>query len=436
MVLGVSALLAGCGDKEQAPYSSGGAGGGGGAPAAKSSYYADAKPIFDAKCTGCHTDGGIAPFSLKTYDNASAYASLIKQKVVAKEMPPWPADDACASYYDRRSLTDEQIGTLAKWVDDGAIEGDPEDEGAAVDKGPSRALSRVDLTLQMPEAYTPQKEPDDYRCFVLDWPYADDRFVTGFGVKAGVPGIVHHAIAFLATPDMVAQAKANDDADPGPGYACFGGPSLAKPTWLAGWVPGGAGIDFPAGTGVRVPAGSKIVLQIHYNTLNGGPEPDRTSVDLKIDQTVEHEAHMQPWTNPQWPKDKTMDIPAGQQDVMHQFAHDPTQITGGKAMTIYSSMLHMHQLGASATLQIARKGGGSECMLRIPEWKFHWQGMYNLLEPKTVEAGDSLSIECHWDNSAAHQPVIDGSQKAPTDVNWGESTSDEMCLGVFYYTTM
>jgi hypothetical protein len=47
---------------------------------------------------------------------------------------------------------------------------------------------------------------------------------------------------------------------------------------------------------------------------------------------------------------------------------------------------------------------------------------------------DILSIECHWDNSEAHQPVQNGTQAAPKDLYWGEGTGDEMCLGGFYIT--
>jgi hypothetical protein len=49
-----------------------------------------------------------------------------------------------------------------------------------------------------------------------------------------------------------------------------------------------------------------------------------------------------------------------------------------------------------------------------------------------VKPGDQLSIECHWNNSAANQPLVDGKKLEPRDVDWGESTTDEMCLGLLY----
>src|SRR5690349_16461633 len=37
-------------------------------------YYADAKPILDARCGSCHVEGGIAPFPLTTYAEVVDYA--------------------------------------------------------------------------------------------------------------------------------------------------------------------------------------------------------------------------------------------------------------------------------------------------------------------------------------------------------------------------
>jgi hypothetical protein len=57
-----------------------------------------------------------------------------------------------------------------------------------------------------------------------------------------------------------------------------------------------------------------------------------------------------------------------------------------------------------------------------------------LVQPKTARPGDSLSLECHWDNSASNQPIVNGVRQAPIDLNWGEGTNDEMCLGGFFIT--
>jgi hypothetical protein len=71
-------------------------------------------------------------------------------------------------------------------------------------------------------------------------------------------------------------------------------------------------------------------------------------------------------------------------------------------------------------------------LLDIPSWNFHWQGTYQLAQPIRVNPGDKVNLACHWDNSQANQPSVNGQQLPPKNVNWGESTTDEMCLGLMY----
>ncbi|WP_395812088.1 hypothetical protein [Archangium minus] len=401
------------------------------------SWHANVGPLVQQKCSGCHVEGGIGHFALKTYAQAYAQRDAIKAAVQSRHMPPWPPSNDCARYLDDRSLSDEQVALISRWVDEGAIEGNPAD-APAVPPAPIGGISRVDQTLKMPTQYTPQQRPDDYRCFLLDWPYTDTQYVTGFRANPGNMGIVHHVIAFLAEPHQVAEAQALDDREPGPGYTCFGGPGLngGQAAWLGSWAPGGPGQDYPAGTGLRVAAGSKVILQVHYNThpsLHGQTGPDLTSVSFKVDASVDKVAFVQPWTNPDWVNQKLMNIPAGQADVVHSWAYEPTsiadQLTGGlfqkdKPLTVHSVALHMHTLGTSTRLDIQRGSGERECLLDIPRWDFHWQASYLLEQSRVVNPGDSIRLECHWNNSAP----------GATEVNWGEGTGDEMCLGLFYMT--
>jgi hypothetical protein len=407
---------------------SGGDSGGGGANAALS-YYTDAKPILDAKCVNCHVQGGIAPFALETYEEVRAQKSAIVAAVTSGSMPPWPPSDECNTYLGDRSLTAAQRETLTKWIEQGAAEGDAKAAGAPIE-AETQKLSRIDRTLTMPVAYTPQILPDDYRCFLVDWPDTKTTYVTGFGVQPGTPAIVHHVIAYLATPDKVADYQALDDADPGPGYTCFGGPGNNRAAWIGGWAPGALGADTPEGTGIEIPPGSKVVIQVHYNTSTTAPVADQTSVLLKLDESVEKRAFVLPYANPAWLAG-SMTIPAHSMDTMHTYSADPSlfvsilsggAVSAGQPLTIWEAGLHMHTRGTHATTAIQRASGDKECLLDIPSWDFHWQGSYALRKPTTLEPGDRISLECHWNNSGS------------TDVSWGEGTNDEMCLGTYYIT--
>ena len=52
----------------------------------------DVAPILQEHCQVCHRAGTFAPMSLVTYEEARPWARSIKQKVLAREMPPWFID--------------------------------------------------------------------------------------------------------------------------------------------------------------------------------------------------------------------------------------------------------------------------------------------------------------------------------------------------------
>src|SRR5262245_4725286 len=73
--------------------------------------------IFQRNCQTCHHPGDIAPFSLMSYSEARPWASTIKDKTQSREMPPWKPASGCGEFDGDRSLTSEEIATLAAWAD-------------------------------------------------------------------------------------------------------------------------------------------------------------------------------------------------------------------------------------------------------------------------------------------------------------------------------
>src|SRR5262245_50834293 len=83
----------------------------------------DIAPIFYSSCVSCHRAGEVAPMSLLSYEDVRPWAKSIRLKVANREMPPWGADPRFGTFKDDRSLTREQIDTIARWVDSGAPKG-------------------------------------------------------------------------------------------------------------------------------------------------------------------------------------------------------------------------------------------------------------------------------------------------------------------------
>ena len=63
----------------------------------------DVASILYANCTACHHQGGLAPFSLMTYNDAFNLSTDIETAVTNKIMPPWPPD------HDYKALAHERL---------------------------------------------------------------------------------------------------------------------------------------------------------------------------------------------------------------------------------------------------------------------------------------------------------------------------------------
>ena len=61
-----------------------------------------------------------------TYEGARPWARAMKTAVVTRQMPPWFADPKYGHFANDHSSANE-IDTIVKWADSGALEGDPKD---------------------------------------------------------------------------------------------------------------------------------------------------------------------------------------------------------------------------------------------------------------------------------------------------------------------
>src|SRR5258705_13860270 len=89
---------------------------------AEPTFAKDIAPILQAKCQECHRKGSMAPMSLATYEETRPWAKSIRQRVIARQMPPWHIDQTVGvrQFKNDMSLSDEQIALIVRWVDAGA----------------------------------------------------------------------------------------------------------------------------------------------------------------------------------------------------------------------------------------------------------------------------------------------------------------------------
>lgn len=392
-------------------------------------YYRDAMPILETRCTKCHVTGGIAPFSLKGYALAHAKAPEIAYAVGERLMPPLPPEpQACTPIQDDREMPESERDVLVEWVRQGAVAGDP--ATAPPITPPVDPLGAPERTVDIGVDYASESsEHDDYRCFVVDSGFERDVHAQAVGIKPGNAAVVHHAFVWILPPSEWDAIARKDAEEPGPGYTCFGGPGFQE-DWIGGYAPGTQTRPYPDGSGVTIPAGSRFVVQVHYNFLNGRA-PDRTTVQVWESPTkLRTEPRMLTIVNP------LFRIPAGAKAYTATASsriipagRDPiVPILAGEGQA-WSAVGHMHMLGTKFKMELLRADGTSQCLLDIPHWDFHWQGSYQFEQPVAVKAGDQVKITCVWDNSPENQPIVGGQRREPRVVTWGEGSLDEMCLG-------
>jgi hypothetical protein len=98
------------------------------ADAQEVTYARDVAPILQENCVRCHHPGTAAPMSLETYEQVRPWAAMIKERVETRAMPPgWYIDRTVGiqDFKNDPSLAEEDIQTIAHWVDAGAPLGDP-----------------------------------------------------------------------------------------------------------------------------------------------------------------------------------------------------------------------------------------------------------------------------------------------------------------------
>ncbi len=375
-----------------------------GDPGDAPTFAEDVAPILAARCWSCHTEDGFAPFPLLEYDEVAPLAPLLLATVESRTMPPWPPDASgdCGSFVDARWLSDDELATIAAWVEADTPPGDL----SLVPPPPSPpTLGEVSTTIAVgpyvPQGNPPENPLDDYRCFVVPSPSATDTVLTAFEVHPGVIEEAHHIVMFsLGSAQAEAEAIAKSGDDGRPGYTCFGGAEVSDYEIVGAWTPGVQLVRFPDGTGAHIPGGRSLVVQMHYNLAAGAAE-DLTSLDLRFD----------PGATPLRSyvlTDYDLTIPPGVADHVEGIAEQ----LDGDPISVVAAFPHMHQIGT--TMRVGTLDG--TCVIDVPRYDFNWQELYRYTQPVVIPGGATVGIECHYDSTARTQTTT-----------FGEGSSDEMC---------
>ena len=377
-------------------------------------------PILYARCTNCHNVNGIAPFELMSYSDAVSYGSDIRSDVNSGIMPPWPPDAAYSHLAHERILTVQEKADIISWVDNGMPEGNPNLAPTPPVYTGIAQLTSPDLVSQI-APYTVNTTTDLYRCFVIPTNLATAKYITEIEAIPGNRNIVHHILIY---EDSTSTPANLDAQDPGPGYTNFGGTGSLYSKLIGVWVPGSGLSTYPGGMGIKLPAHTNIILQIHYPgpTLN---QIDSTQVRFKLSSGPLREISIAPVLNHYQLDNGPLVIPG---NTTKTFTAHYTLTCDVSALAVGP---HMHLIGHSISSWAISPASDTIPFISIPNWDFHWQGMYSFPRVLHLTTGTTIYSTAFYDNTSNNP---DNPNNPPQLVTLGEATTDEMMLIYFAYT--
>ena len=372
----------------------------------------DVLPILQRSCQVCHRPDMFTPMSLLTYEEVRPWARSIKQRVEARVMPPWFADRTVGRFRDDPSLSDADISTVARWVDQGAPRGNP------ADAPPPVAWPAVDtwyhgeepdLVVTSPPVVVPPNSIETYPEPEMPTGLTEDRYIKWIQVMPGESRVVHHVLVYAV----------RDEEDESAG----GGPRGVREL-LANRARGDfVGDYFEDGYARLLRKEDRIRLQLHYLPDDERSFTDRTSVGIKF-YPPGYEPDYVVTTRAVSNRDDLI-IPPGEAN-----ARSDAYFTLPEPTRIISFQPHMHYRGKAMTLEAIRPDGRRpELLTDIDRFAWDWQPTYVYETPLTLPAGTVMHVTAYHDNSAANRVNPDPTAA----VGWGQRTIDEMNIGWLDY---
>lgn len=382
----------------------------------------DIAPIFQEKCQDCHRNGSMAPMALVTYEETRPWAKSIKQRVATHQMPPWHIDKTVGvqHFANDRSLSEEQIATIVRWVDAGAPMGNAKDMPPArqwpTENGWQAAakLGPPDLVIQSDPYTMAAHHQDVWWRPTSNVPVTEPRWVRAVEMRPGtVAGrkITHHAVAYLA------QEEPNTGAD----LSVPANPSLAnveRRGMLMEWAVGKQYDMYRPNTGKLLMPGGQISWDIHIHAVG---ETIRDHIELGV------------WLYPkgQEPKYRT-NLTAFQGRTGRFLDIEPNTISKNEGFTVLSRPArienfqpHMHFRGKAMMVEAILPDGTVQTVSYVPNFNFNWMTNYIYADDAApvFPKGTTIHVTSWHDNTTANANNPDHDQW----VGYGDRTVDEMC---------
>jgi len=372
----------------------------------------DIAPILQVKCQACHRPGQIGSMSLLTYEETRPWASAIRKEVSLKRMPPFHAAGPIGYWKDDLRLQASEIETIVRWVDQGAVRGNPDDLPDPLGWTDSEwPLGEPDFVVEFPRQRVPANGRDLSMNLYSEYVFPEDTWLDAVQFDSRFNDTVHHAHIYMLPSGFEIPEK-NKSRIVSVDIMEF------QPIYT--WFPGLTVEPLPDGVGMLVEKGSRFAIVAHF-----GPRTDEIKKEQLRLGVYRSNGTMK--RHPSGAGSLMTDLTVPPHAANH-IIRERSVITEDAWITHFWA--HMHYRGKSAEYRLHYEDGRSETIFHLPQYSFDWQRYYYLAEPKRVPAGTELEIIAAWDNSEGNPLNPDPTQT----LIWGPRTVDEMFGGGIKYT--
>jgi hypothetical protein len=345
--------------------------------------------ILQKNCLECHKPGGIAPWSLVTYEEARPWAKAIKEELLTKRMPPWPAVRGFGDFQNAPALTQREIDLIVNWVEGGAPPGKPEDLPREPLINSEWPLGDPHQVLKLEQEQRVAADADERRIFSFPLKLKEDRWINAIDLKPGDGSVVHCAEFYAATGE-------------------------SKPKLLATWTPGHGPIQLPAGAGFRLGRDASISVRIHYRGV-GEDVKDKSAIGLYFTKNAPQNEVAQLIL-----EDGDFVIPNGSD--RHQVK---ATLTLDRDRSGFAIIPAMSPLLASLEVTAYRPDATVEVLVWVRGQRFDWRPTYVYKRPVPLPAGTRLELTAYFDNSDNNR---NNPNSPPKQLRWSEVTTNPLCI--------
>ena len=363
---------------------------------AKLTYVKDVAPILEKRCVACHSQGGIGPFALTSYEMVKGFSPMIREVIRTDRMPPYNADPRVGHFSDNKNLTPDEIKTLVHWVEAGAPRGEGADPLAIKRVVAAEwPLGKPDLILSIPSYKVPASGTVDYqRPFTVN-PETQGHWIRATAVKPGDRQAVHHVLS-----GWMKEAPASGASSEGNWRGSVGR-----------YAVGSEADVFDGDVGTYLPPGGAVGFQMHY-TPYGKETVDNSQIGIYFRKDAPKYIMRQVAIS-----DPTITIPPNA-----AYHEEQAYLAFPKDALLYSAFVHAHYRAIASDLWIQYPDGKKKLLLTLPRYDFNWQRAYTFAEPVKVPAGARLIARYWYDNSSRNPANPDPK----IEVTWGEQSWQEM----------